>query len=375
MDVESLIGKRQSPSVIRWISSLVLVFVFACANVVSAYGPSSAHWKKISAGTTNTTDWLYNASGLRTRQIDRVNLGVATTNFFLWDGMELCEQRSGSNGGTVDKRFFGMGVQRVTGSDTGKFFYTFDHLGSIRELIDSSQVVRGRWDYGPWGDPSANLITSSAVDSDFKYTGHYHHATSGLILAPMRPYDPVLERWLTDDFLEWADPFQPQRYTLNDPIGLTDPLGLDVGASGRDASEFYYYGNMASPVLKSSISPWLIPFYEAFAPMAGFEPLDLMPMGAGVKILKSLPCQLAPRGLITPGKYFGSKTAQEVSEALTKKFGPPKSIRDGAETFYNPKTKRSFNVHTDPAHGPPHVDVRRRGGYPEQKYPLAGGQP
>jgi RHS repeat-associated protein len=161
-----------------------------------------------------------------TRKTLKSYQGVATTNFFLWDGMELCEQRSGSNGGTVDKRFFGMGVQRVTGSDTGKFFYTFDHLGSIRELIDSSQVVRGRWDYGPWGDPSANLITSSAVDSDFKYTGHYHHATSGLILAPMRPYDPVLERWLTDDFLEWADPFQPQRYVHNDPIGLFDPLGL-----------------------------------------------------------------------------------------------------------------------------------------------------
>jgi len=84
---------------------------------------------------------------------------------------------------------------------------------------------------------------------------------------------------------------------------------------------------------------------------------------------------LAARGLTTPSKYFGNQTAQEVSEAMTKKFGPPKSVREGAETFYNPKTQRSFNVHTDPAHGPPHVDVRRRGGYPEQKYPLAEGQP
>ena len=80
------------------------------------------------------------------------------------------------------------------------------------------------------------------------------------------------------------------------------------------------------------------------------------------------------KGLITPSKYFGNKTAQEVSEAMMKKFGPPKSFRKGAETFYNPKTRRSFNIHTDPDHGPPHVDVRRRGGYVEKKYALLEGQ-
>ena len=75
-------------------------------------------------------------------------------------------------------------------------------------------------------------------------------------------------------------------------------------------------------------------------------------------------------GLTTPGRYFGNKSAQEVSEAMTAKYGPAKAFREGAETFYNPKTQRSFNVHTDPAHGPPHVDIRRRGGYPERKYLL-----
>jgi hypothetical protein len=36
IEVENRPGTRQSPSVIRWISSLVLVLVFACANVASA---------------------------------------------------------------------------------------------------------------------------------------------------------------------------------------------------------------------------------------------------------------------------------------------------------------------------------------------------
>jgi hypothetical protein len=79
------------------------------------------------------------------------------------------------------------------------------------------------------------------------------------------------------------------------------------------------------------------------------------------------------KGLTTPGKFFGDKTAKEASEALGKKFGPPRSTRPGAETFYNPKTGRSYNVHTDPAHGPPHVDIRTRGPIPDRQVPLGGG--
>lgn len=80
----------------------------------------------------------------------------------------------------------------------------------------------------------------------------------------------------------------------------------------------------------------------------------------------------AAKGLVTPAKYFGSKTASELSTIMTRKFGPSRSIREGAETFFNSKTRRSFNLHTDPAHGAPHIDIRTRGGYPELKYPLKG---
>ena len=93
--------------------------------------------------------------------------------------------------------------------------------------------------------------------------------------------------------------------------------------------------------------------------------------GLSAKLLKLLSAKSGAKGLTTPGKYFGNKTAQEASEALTNKLGSPRSVREGAETFYNPKTKRSFNVHTDPAHGPSHVDIRSLGNSPVRQYPLA----
>ncbi len=78
------------------------------------------------------------------------------------------------------------------------------------------------------------------------------------------------------------------------------------------------------------------------------------------------------KSLISPKKYFGGKTKKQVEAALEKKYGAPNSVRAHAKTYYNPKTKRSFNVHQEPGHrgGKPHVDIRRRGDYPERKFDL-----
>jgi hypothetical protein len=82
---------------------------------------------------------------------------------------------------------------------------------------------------------------------------------------------------------------------------------------------------------------------------------------------------LRARGLTTPGRFFRERTTQQARDALGTKFGPPRSSRPGADTFYNPRTQRSYNVHTDPAHGSPHVDIRRRGPYADRQYPTGGG--
>ena len=77
-------------------------------------------------------------------------------------------------------------------------------------------------------------------------------------------------------------------------------------------------------------------------------------------------------GLVTPKRFFGSLTKAQAEAALELKYGPPKSTRSNGKTYYNPKTKRSFNVHEEPGHreGRPHIDVRRRGNHPELKFDL-----
>ena len=56
--------------------------------------------------------------------------------------------------GTVSKRFFRQGVQLLTGATPGNYYYTRDHLGSIRELTDNTGTIQARYSYDPYGRPT-----------------------------------------------------------------------------------------------------------------------------------------------------------------------------------------------------------------------------
>ena len=75
---------------------------------------------------------------------------------------------------------------------------------------------------------------------------------------------------------------------------------------------------------------------------------------------------------LTPTKFVGSKTFEEMKILLTNKFGLPKSGASGGKSFFNRKSRRTFDLHQQPGHmsGQPHVDIRRRGAYKERKYLL-----
>jgi RHS repeat-associated protein len=85
--------------------------------------------------------------------------------------------------------------------------------------------------------------------------------------------------------------------------------------------------------------------------------------GAAWRAWASNAASSASRGLTTPNKYFSNKTYAQIEEALTSKFGPPLGQGPYNKSFYDPRSKRTFNLHHDPSHrrGLPHIDIRKRG--------------
>jgi RHS repeat-associated protein len=143
---------------------------------------------------THRSEFTYNGLSQRVKIVEKDNGAVTSTRNLIWCFAEICEERDANN--NVTKRYYPQGMQ--VGSTN--YYYTRDHLGSVRELTDSSGAVQARYDYDLYG---RRTKLSGSVDADFGFTGHYYHQPSGLHLALYRAYDADLGRWIS------RDPYSP----------------------------------------------------------------------------------------------------------------------------------------------------------------------
>jgi RHS repeat-associated protein len=186
-------------------------------------------WYGPVAGSSSTA-MSYDGLGRRVQIIESGSSGAVTSmKNLIWDGLTIREERNASN--SVTKMYFSNGVQ-ISGSD---YYYTRDHLGSIREVTTgTSGTIAARYDYNPYGQETE---LSGTMQTDFGFTGQYYHQASGLLLSPYRAYSASVGRWISRDPIGERRGINLYDYVLNDPILLTDPFGLspwsgDVTLSG-----------------------------------------------------------------------------------------------------------------------------------------------
>lgn len=213
------------------------------SNAVATYNPLNQINTTTAGGTSRTNEW----DGRN--RLSAVNVGPLRTEFtyygdnrlasirqlsgggeisyrrLMWSDGEIREERDAA--GNVTKRFFWQGVKIETGPDAGSYFYTRDHLGSVRELTDSAGNLRARYAYDPYG---RRTRVSGDVKLDFGFAGMFWSGEVGLSLTWFRAYDPALGRWLSRDSLgnvEIDDGPNLYAYVLGNPINAVDRLGLD----------------------------------------------------------------------------------------------------------------------------------------------------
>jgi RHS repeat-associated protein len=213
---------------------------------------------------TQRSEFTYDGVGRRVRIVEKDSATVTSDKRFLWCGTEICEERDAS-GATVQKRFFGQGVQ-----DGGtNYLYATDHLGSVRELTNSSGALQTRYDYTPYGKRTK---VSGTPDSDAGFTGHRQHR-SGLALTMFRAYDPAQGRWLSPDPIGIAGGINLYGYVDNDPVNATDSLGLAKDSEDKYATLLCALAGLVIGsatlvigILLLMAAMFVAPFVVAFAP-------------------------------------------------------------------------------------------------------------
>src|SRR5207302_1948832 len=182
-------------------------------------------------GTNNRSEFSYDGLSRMVKVVEKTRGRITSTRKFVWCGMEKCEFRDDRD--AVTQFVYPQG--QVSG--TSPYFYTRDHLGSIREMRSTGKkgAIVARFDYDPYGRSTA--VISNTL-RDFRFTGLYHHSASNLDLAVYRAYDPDLGRWLSRDPVGEGAGLNLYKYGSNNPDDRIDPFGL---------SDFKYYGNWGGP--------------------------------------------------------------------------------------------------------------------------------
>jgi RHS repeat-associated protein len=190
-------------------------------------------------GFTTRSEFTYDGLSRLVKIVEKTGATINSTRKIVWCGREKCEFRDAT--GAVTQRNYREG-QYV---GTTAYFYTRDHLGSIREMFTGGGTVVARYDYDPYGRSTTVLGTTP---TDFNFTGHYRHSKSNLDLAVYRAYDPDLGRWLSRDPLQDAEMKQGPNlysYVQNNPANTIDPDGrvgvITIEFSMGDVRGPYYY--------------------------------------------------------------------------------------------------------------------------------------
>jgi len=174
---------------------------------------------------TETTEFAYDGMSRRVRITEKSSGVTVEDHHYIWDGADIVERRA-ANGTSWEQRYYAEGFVDAT---EGDFYYTRDHLGSVREVVaDDGVSVESQYDYGIWGE--VERIAGVREESSFRYTGHFYHAPSELHLTWFRAYDADLGRWLSRDPIGEAAGLNLYGYVEGNPLRYTDPLGLIIMA-------------------------------------------------------------------------------------------------------------------------------------------------
>ncbi|MDQ3520086.1 MAG: polymorphic toxin-type HINT domain-containing protein [Gemmatimonadota bacterium] len=249
-------------------------------QVTSIGGGATAHDARGNLATDPTTGKTYgyssenlltSASGGMTLAYDPqmrlYQVAGASTTRFAYDGLDIIAEYDGSN--ALQRRFVhgpraDEPLVQYEGSGTGdrRFLHT-DERRSIVAVSDGNGAMLAINKYDEFGKPQ------STNTGRFQYTGQLWLPEFGLYHYKARANAPHLGRFLQTDPIGYWDSPNLYAHVLNDPVNLSDPMGLqaepdpsdDVNGDGvvDQNDEIIVTGRRPKPRTFCDENPWFCP--------------------------------------------------------------------------------------------------------------------
>lgn len=195
-----------------------ITYVYDSAGNLTNDGVHSYQYD--AAGRLATVDgtaatYTYDAANHRVKK-----LAGAYTTYYVWEGGSVIAEYSNAPAGS------------------GLKYYLADQL-STRVVTDNSGSVIGTQDHLPFGEDSG---TSTGQVEKHRFTNYERDGESGTDYAVNRQHSFSIGRFMQPDrmlgSIENPQSLNRYSYTLNDPINLSDPLGLYEGCVHQAMTEF-----------------------------------------------------------------------------------------------------------------------------------------
>jgi RHS repeat-associated protein len=197
-------------------------------------------------GNTYSYNPYYDALGRCVKRSVTVN-NSTTTTYYIYDGEKPVVEFD-STGAVTARNLYGKGIDeilmRTLPATNGTLYYQHNHEGSVTLVTNAGGGVIEKYKYDAFGAPTFydanwNQINYSTFNNRFLFTGReYAAATANGYNAGFkfyeyraRAYNAALGRFMSEDpKLFDAGDYNVFRYCHNDPLDLTDPMGLESPA-------------------------------------------------------------------------------------------------------------------------------------------------
>jgi RHS repeat-associated protein len=193
------------------------------AKVTERTGPN------VTDTVTKTVEYeydMYNRLTKKVLDLDGPGGAQPITDHFLWDGAQIVQVFSDMPGRTHWYVYGPNPDQVIFDQTTVTYALLGDHLGTIRDIVDTAGANVNHVVYEAFGKRVSE--TAGAPFSPlFGFSGRPLDSDTGLQNNHNRWYDPRVGRWLSNDPIGFAaGDVNLQRYVNNGPTNAVDPSGL-----------------------------------------------------------------------------------------------------------------------------------------------------